>query len=174
MALDDKDKLILIELQKDSDRTNKELASLVGLSPAAFSARKERLKQEGYIKGIHAVLSPEHFSLHSTGYVLVTFDEKGMKAEEDFKRVASSKPNVLDVHVLLGEYDAIVKLRAKNNNELLDIVYDIAAKAKVKTQTLVIARSPLQTTDISINGSNEPSEPATDDQAMAKKKKERS
>ncbi len=148
MPLDERDKLILSELQKDSDRTNKKIAKLVGLSAAAYSARKERLKEEGYIKGIHAVLEPTSAGLHATGFVLVKLNKKGRQADEKFSKIAEGIPNVLEVHSVFGQYDSILKLRAKSNEELLEIAERIAQEGDVTTETFVVARSAFERTII--------------------------
>jgi Lrp/AsnC family transcriptional regulator, leucine-responsive regulatory protein len=48
--LDDVDLTLLAELQVDADRTNVELARVVGLSPAATLNRVRRLKESGVIR----------------------------------------------------------------------------------------------------------------------------
>jgi Lrp/AsnC family leucine-responsive transcriptional regulator len=147
---DERDRKILSELQKDSDRTNKEIADIVGVSAAAFGARKDRLKRERYIKKIHAVLEPSSFELHWTGFVLVSLLTKGPEADKKFAEVVMSKPNVLDVHSTFGQYDAIIKLRARSNEELFKTVEEIAREGGAETETLVVARTSHETTDIDI------------------------
>jgi len=56
--LDDIDLHILKELQRDSSRTNVELARAVGLSAPACLRRVRRLRQIGAIRGEMAVLDP--------------------------------------------------------------------------------------------------------------------
>src|SRR5580704_6571648 len=52
--LDEVDVRLLTALQEDADRTNVELARLVGLSPAATLHRVRRLKESGVIRIIAA------------------------------------------------------------------------------------------------------------------------
>ena len=58
VKLDDIDIELLTALQEDADRTNVELARLVGLSPAATLNRVKRLKESGVIRVIAARLDP--------------------------------------------------------------------------------------------------------------------
>jgi DNA-binding Lrp family transcriptional regulator len=52
ISLDDLDVRLLDALQRDADRTNVELARIVGLSPTATMHRLRRLKSSGVVAGI--------------------------------------------------------------------------------------------------------------------------
>ena len=56
ISLDLIDSKLLGELQTDADRSNVELARLVGLSPAATLHRVRRLKESGIVRGVTARL----------------------------------------------------------------------------------------------------------------------
>ena len=56
--IDDIDRALIRELQQNADRTNVELARVVGLSPAATLHRVRRLKDDGIIAGVHARVDP--------------------------------------------------------------------------------------------------------------------
>src|SRR5260370_42221482 len=58
VELDEVDVKLLTALQADADRTNVELARLVGLSPAATLHRVRWLKESGGIRIISAQLDP--------------------------------------------------------------------------------------------------------------------
>ena len=58
VKLDEIDLILLSELQEDADRTNVELARIVGLSPAGTLNRVRRLKESGVIRRISARLDP--------------------------------------------------------------------------------------------------------------------
>jgi Lrp/AsnC family leucine-responsive transcriptional regulator len=154
MALDDRDRIILEELQKDSDRTNVEIADVVRVSPAAYSARKKRLKDEGYIKKVNAVLDHSQFELNATGFILIKLIKQGREANDRAIAAAENIPNVLEVHALLGQYDILVKVRAKNNAQLLGIAETIGAQAEVTTETVVVARTTIETTSINVRNNN--------------------
>src|SRR6516162_4220419 len=70
--LDDVDITLLAELQEDADRTNVELARLVGLSPAATLHRVRRLKESGVIRVIRAEVDPAAAGFPLQVYVTTT------------------------------------------------------------------------------------------------------
>ena len=64
VSLNEIDIQLLTALQQDADRTNVELARLVGLSPAATLHRVRRLKESGVIRVISAQLDPVGAGFH--------------------------------------------------------------------------------------------------------------
>ena len=58
-GLDEKDVAILKALQENADVTNKELAAKVHLSPTPVFERVKRLREQGYIKKVAAVLDAD-------------------------------------------------------------------------------------------------------------------
>ena len=58
ISLDLIDLELLKELQVDADRSNVELARLVGLSPTATLHRVRRLKSTGIVRAVVAELDP--------------------------------------------------------------------------------------------------------------------
>ena len=67
VSLDEVDFQLLNALQADADRTNVELARLVGLSPAATLHRVRRLKESGVIRIISAQLDPDALRFPAAG-----------------------------------------------------------------------------------------------------------
>jgi len=58
LKLDDRDRQILDELQRNGAVTNAELAERVNLSPSACLRRVNLLKESGIVEGIHLILDP--------------------------------------------------------------------------------------------------------------------
>ncbi|HYS33190.1 MAG TPA: Lrp/AsnC family transcriptional regulator, partial [Streptosporangiaceae bacterium] len=72
VELDDVDVRLLTALQTDADRTNVELARLVGLSPAATLHRVRWLKESGAIRIVSAQLDPAAVGFPLQMYVMAT------------------------------------------------------------------------------------------------------
>lgn len=150
MPLDAKDKTILAELQFDADRTDRELAQIAKVSPAAFSVRKKKLKNEAYIKKIQAILNPEKFDLNILGFVLVKLASRNHDAYDTLEQRLKSEANVFELHNVFGAYDAIIKIRAKNNKDLFDIMKRLSLEIELTTETLIVSESPVEELNISI------------------------
>src|SRR5437660_9573509 len=72
LSLDLIDHRLLEALQEDADRSNVELARLVGLSPAATLHRVRRLKESGIVRAITARLDATTAGFPLQVYVAVT------------------------------------------------------------------------------------------------------
>ena len=89
VSLDEVDIKLLTALQEDADRTNVELARMVGLSPAATLHRVRRLKESGVIRIIAARVDPAAAGFPLSVYVGVStgrHDPRSTRAFEDLLR----------------------------------------------------------------------------------------
>src|SRR3954451_24361237 len=93
--LDDIDLKLLAELERDADRTNVELARLVGLSPAATFNRVRRLKDTGVISAVIARVDPARAGLTVQVYVAVTLSRHDEASPKRFAEPLAKMPEVL-------------------------------------------------------------------------------
>lgn len=118
VALDDIDCAILAELQDRGDLPNLALARRVGLSPAATSRRVQRLRAEGVIDGVRAVVAPEQVGQVVEAFVLVSLAEHSPGADTRFARELAAMPNVVRADSIAGADDALVHVVASTPAEL--------------------------------------------------------
>ena len=109
--LDRIDRNILRLLQADGRMSMTELADRVGLSVTPCSERVRRLERDGFILGYHARLNPQ-----ALGQALLVFVELKLAAKsgaifDDFRREVLKLPNVLECHLVSGEFDYLIKAR---------------------------------------------------------------
>lgn len=110
VALDAIDRRILRELSRDGRLSNAELAGRVGLSPSPCWQRTRRLEAEGFIRGYTATLDQERLGLPETVLIEVTLDRHDDSVLENFGRQMADMPEVIEVWLVTGEYDYIVKV----------------------------------------------------------------
>lgn len=108
--LDELDKKIVRELQKDARLSNTELAERVGLSASPCWQRVKRLQEDGYIEGYVAVLDQKKLGLPDTVMIEVTLDRHEDEVFDKFARALSVLPEVLEVYMTTGQYDYFVKV----------------------------------------------------------------
>lgn len=121
-TLDKTDLKILKLLQQNARLPMTELAETVGLSTTPVTERVRRLEREGYITGYHARLNP-----HALGQTLLVFVEIKLQSKsgnifEDFRREASRIPQILECHLVSGEYDYLIKVRLPDMSAYRDIL----------------------------------------------------
>jgi Lrp/AsnC family leucine-responsive transcriptional regulator len=117
-SLDEIDLKLLDELQRDADRSNVELARLIGLSPAATLNRVRRLKESGLITRIAARLDPDVAGFPLRVYVTVTLPYNDETTESRFADVVRKLPQVIAADDLAGETDALLVVVARDVAEL--------------------------------------------------------
>ena len=110
--LDEIDRRILRALVANGRISNADLAREVGLSPSPCWQRVRRLEEEGVITGYTAVIDQEAMGVGETVMVEVSLERHDANVLEAFGRAMLEIPEVLEVHLMAGEYDYFVKIAA--------------------------------------------------------------
>jgi len=126
--LDDVDIRLLTALQGDADRTNVELARLVGLSPAATLHRVRRLKESGVIRVIAARLDPTAagFPLHV--YVAASLARHDPRSTRVFEDQVRAIPQITGADNVAGEMDYLLTIVARDVAELQQVLARLATR----------------------------------------------
>lgn len=103
------DKKILRVLSRDGRLTNAELAERVGLSPSPCWTRVKRLEQAGVIRGYAALLDQAALGLPDTVFIEVMMERHDEAHLARFEEVVASIPEILECHLVTGEYDYVIK-----------------------------------------------------------------
>lgn len=109
-GLDAIDRRILRELVRDGRLSNAQLAERVGLSPSPCWQRTRRLEQDGYIQGYTAILDRDLLGVPETVLIDVTLDRHDDTVLENFGRQMAAMPEVIEVWLVTGEYDYVIKV----------------------------------------------------------------
>lgn len=108
--LDTFDRKILALLQADARLTNNDLSVQVNLSPSQCSRRRQRLEEEGYIRGYRAVLDRDRLGFSLVNMVTVTLATHNRDNARRFAELVARLPQVQEAHALTGEMDYILKV----------------------------------------------------------------
>ena len=109
-TLDESDLRILAALQEDASLDNKELARRVHLSPAPCLRRVRRLREQGYIRAIVALVDRDKLGLEVAAYAFVTLDSHRAGAGEQFEQLIRRRPEVVECVRLSGAYDYLTRV----------------------------------------------------------------
>jgi Lrp/AsnC family transcriptional regulator, regulator for asnA, asnC and gidA len=116
-GLDDTNRVIIEELQRDGRRPYGAIARTVGLSEAAVRQRVQRLRETGVME-IVAVTDPLQLGFRRQAMI-------GVKAEGDLRIVADKLaeiPEVEYVVVCAGSFDVLVEVVAEDDDHLLELL----------------------------------------------------
>lgn len=88
-----------------------DLADKVGLSITPCAERVKRLERENYVLGYYAQLNPMKLGQGLLVFVELKLNEKSGAIFDEFRRQVLSLPNVLECHLVSGDFDYLVKAR---------------------------------------------------------------
>ena len=112
--LDDFDRRILRELQRDARQTVADLAAKIGLSTTPCWRRIKRLEEAGVILPARAIVDPKAVGLYETIYVWIALERQAKDAREGFKRRIADIPEIVEAHYTAGNWDFVLKVVVPN------------------------------------------------------------
>lgn len=113
-TLDRIDVKILQLLQANGRITNTELADKVGLSATPCSERVKTLERLGYIESYGAKLNPRLLQLELLVFVEINLIRTSPDVFEEFSQAIVVLPQVLECHLVSGNFDYLIKARVAN------------------------------------------------------------
>ncbi len=141
-VLDDVNRAIVEELQKDGRRSYGAIARTVGLSEAAVRQRVQRLRDSGVIQ-IVAVTDPLQVGFRSQAMV-------GIRVEGDVREVADRLAAVDSIDYVVmcaGSFDLLVELVCEDEDAILDLLNGVIRRIPGvrDTETFVYLKLTKQT-----------------------------
>lgn len=127
--MDEIDRRILNELQIDARRSNKELASVCGVSPSTMLHRMRALEASGVIRGYHADIAPQALGRNVEALVSVRLQPKTPAAVDEFMTAIWSLDETVAVTMLTGPYDVLVHVSVPDITALSETVLTAVANA---------------------------------------------
>jgi Lrp/AsnC family transcriptional regulator len=112
--IDDTDRRILRELQRDSSRTVTEIAAAVGLSHAPCWRRIQRLRSEGIILRETAAVNRVMLGWDLEFFVYLRFSRQGDANVKEFRRKIIEHDRVIGAYIVLGNFDLMLHVVAQN------------------------------------------------------------
>ena len=109
-----------------------EVACACNVSGAAIHQRIQKLTNLGILKGSEFIIDPEKVGYETCAYIGLF-----LRDPEQFDSVTEALkciPEVIECHYTTGQYDMFIKIYARNNHHLLNIIHD-------RLQPLGLARS---------------------------------
>jgi Lrp/AsnC family leucine-responsive transcriptional regulator len=124
-VLDRIDLHILSILQEDGRIVMKDLAERVGLSLTPCIERVKRMERDGVIAGYHARVAPRALGLQILVFVEITLRQKSGEAFERFRRAMLAIPEVMECHLVSGDFDYLIKARIAEMTEYRRLLGEI-------------------------------------------------
>lgn len=138
---DELDRMIAECIMQDADLTSHQLGEKIGLSSSAANERLRRLKQNGHVKKITALVSAEFMDRGLCAFIFVTLDYP--EYHHHFLRAVGRHSAILECHHVTGEHSYLLKVRCHNTKALESFITDfLKDQCRVsKTLTQIVLSS---------------------------------
>ncbi|MCW3995913.1 MAG: Lrp/AsnC family transcriptional regulator [Candidatus Bathyarchaeota archaeon] len=142
VKLDEKDLAILLLIQENSKLTANQIAKRINAPITTVFAKIKRMEEVGIIKQYRAILSAEKLNFGTAAFILAQVSYRTKNGDEapvsqrDVAEEIARFPEVQEVHIITGDWDLLVKLRAENVDAVGKFVVDQLRRIKGLEKTL--------------------------------------
>ena len=112
--LDDSDRRLLRRLQSDPEQSIPDLADALGMTPSRLSRRLDRLREQGVIRGVRAIVDWRALGFEVEVSLRVTLDKTQGRAFDDFIEAARLIAEVIEIQTFLGRVDVRLSVIARD------------------------------------------------------------
>ena len=120
--LDNLDKQILRMIAEDARVPFLEVVRACDVSGAAIHQRIQKLTSMGVLKGSQFIINPEKIGYETCAYIGLNL--RNPEKFDDVMVELQKIPEVTECHYTTGNFDMFIKIYAKNNHHLLNIIHD--------------------------------------------------
>ena len=134
--IDETDQRIIVALRRKPRASVSELSRLLSLARGTVHTRLDRLEHRGVITGYGPDLN-----LGSAGYPVRAFTTLAIAQghHDVVVQQLRSIPQILEVHTITGPGDLLVKIAARSNDHLHEVLQVISSIAEVSHSTTQLA-----------------------------------
>jgi len=146
VRIDEMDRNILAELQRDASQSLDEIARAVGSSKTPVWNRIRKLREGGVIGQHTVVLDAEALGFEACFFVLIRTSEHEADWQNRFLEALRARPEVQEAHRLAGEIDYILKVRVKNARAY-DMFYQaLISEVRIYNVTALLSMEEIKST----------------------------
>ena len=144
--LDDTDRKILVELQRDAGRSLDEIAQAVGSSKTPVWNRIRKMREAGIIRQQTVLLDAEALGFEATFFVLIRTSEHEADWQRRFLAALRARPEVQEAHRLAGDIDYILKVRVKNARAYDTFYQALISEVRIYNVTALLSMEEIKST----------------------------
>lgn len=130
VKLNDQEKALLRELQRDTTRPLAELGELAGMSQSTVWRKLQEFEAAGIVTARVALLDPSKVGAKLCVFAAVSLSDHSEESVAGFARIVRGHPEILECHAVSGTADYILKIR----------VSDVEAYEQFMTHALLRSR----------------------------------
>lgn len=144
--IDDTDRKILAELQRDAGQSLDEIARAVGSSKTPVWNRIRKLREAGVIGPQTVIVDPEALGFEACFFVLIRTTEHEAGWQRAFLEALRRRPEVLEAHRLAGDIDYILKVRVANARAYDAFYQALISEVRISNVTALLSMEEIKAT----------------------------
>ena len=148
VRIDDTDRKILAELQRDAGQSLDEIAREVGSSKTPVWNRIRKLREAGVIKQQTVILDAEALGFEACFFVLIRTSEHEAEWQKAFLKALQDRPEVQEAHRLAGDIDYILKVRVRNARAYDAFYQALISEVRVYNVTALLSMEEIKSTTL--------------------------
>ena len=146
LRIDDMDRKILEELQRDAAQSLDEIAKRVGSSKTPVWNRIRKLREAGIIKRQTVLLDAEALGFEACFFVLIRTSAHEAEWQAKFLKALQDRPEVQEAHRLAGDIDYILKVRVTNARAYDKFYQALISEVRVHNVTALLSMEEIKST----------------------------
>ena len=146
VRIDDVDRKILAEMQRDASQSLDEIARAVGSSKTPVWNRIRKLREGGVIGAQTVRLDAEALGFEACFFVLIRTSEHEAEWQQAFLKALQERPEVQEAHRLAGDIDYILKVRVKNARAYDAFYQALISEVRVYNVTALLSMEEIKST----------------------------
>ena len=146
VRLDELDRKILGELQRDASQSLDDIAKIVGSSKTPVWNRIRKMREAGVIGAQTVILDADALGLEACFFVLIRTSAHEAEWQAKFLKALKSRPEVLEAHRLAGDIDYILKVRARNARAYDEFYQALISEVQIYNVTALLSMEEIKST----------------------------
>lgn len=146
VRIDETDRKILGELQRDASQSLDDIAVRVGSSKTPVWNRIRKMREAGVIGQQTVVLDAEALGFEACFFVLIRTSEHEAEWQAAFLKALQDRPEVQEAHRLAGDIDYILKVRVRNARAYDEFYQALISEVKVFNVTALLSMEEIKST----------------------------
>ena len=148
VRMDDLDRKILDQLQRDAGQSLDEIAAKTGSSKTPVWNRIRKLREAGVIGRQTVELDAGALGFEACFFVLIRTSEHEADWQARFLKALNQRPEVQEAHRLAGDIDYILKVRVKNARAYDEFYQALISEVKVFNVTALLSMQEIKSTTL--------------------------
>jgi len=131
VSIDETDRKLLRQLQKDATWSAERLAKQAGISKTATWNRIQKLQDSGVIRKQMVVVDPAAVGITETFFIAIKTNQHKESWLKNFNRTIQLWPEITEAHRLAGDIDYLLKVQVGSTREFDRLYKKLVAEVEL-------------------------------------------